>query len=169
MSLTDRWVSCRLGHTHWGSAGAAGLLVLSPAGEVLLQQRAPWVDHGDTWGIPSGAMHLDETPSDAAVREAIEEIAPETGRLPGPVEHLEVITDDHANWAFHTVVVRTHSRWDLSQIRGNAEVGEEGLAWVTWGHLDAQPGSPASGSARVLHPGFAASVSAGAFTHLARL
>ena len=46
--------------THWGPHGAAGLLIHHDDPEdgqtrYLLQKRAPWVDHGGTWGIPGGA------------------------------------------------------------------------------------------------------------------
>jgi 8-oxo-dGTP diphosphatase len=37
----DGWVSCALGHRHWGVHGAAGLLVVTPDRQVLLQHRAP--------------------------------------------------------------------------------------------------------------------------------
>jgi len=72
------WVSCERGHVHYGAHGAAGLLLRtwSESGEAwayLLQQRAAWVDHGGTWGIPSGALREGEDPRVGAIREANEE------------------------------------------------------------------------------------------------
>src|SRR3712207_9520205 len=54
-SSTDGWVTCALGHRHWGRVGAAGLLVHRAGAdgpELLLQHRAVWSHHGGTWGTP---------------------------------------------------------------------------------------------------------------------
>ena len=65
------------GAHYWGRHGAAGLLLraLRPDGTaaVLLQHRAPWSHQGGTWALPGGARDSDESPEDAAVREAHEE------------------------------------------------------------------------------------------------
>jgi len=58
--MTDSWVNCSCHRRHWGAYGAAGLLLLDGDGRVLLQQRAPASQHGNTWGIPGGAKAAGE-------------------------------------------------------------------------------------------------------------
>ena len=67
------WAACTEGHAHWGPLGAAGLLV-ARGGEVLLQLRPRWVHRGGTWSIPGGAVEPSESPVEAALREAVEEL-----------------------------------------------------------------------------------------------
>ena len=85
LSSTDGWVTCALGHRHWGRVGAAGLLVHRAGAdgpELLLQQRADWSHHGGTWGTPGGALHAGESPEHGALREVQEEL----GLLPEDLE-----------------------------------------------------------------------------------
>jgi 8-oxo-dGTP diphosphatase len=96
----DGWVRCALGHRHWGVHGAAGLLVVTPAREVLLQHRAPWSHGGDTWGVPGGARHRAETAEQAARRETREETGLDTDELMVVGEHVA----DHLTWAYTTLV-----------------------------------------------------------------
>ena len=92
---------CGLGHRHWGRVGAAGLLLRPAAGgSVLLQLRAPWSHHGDTWGLPGGARDEHETAVEAAVREAAEE----TSLDPTTVRPEAAYVDDHGGWSYTTVV-----------------------------------------------------------------
>ena len=66
----DGWVTCDLGHRHWGLYGAAGLLLHRPTAtgdEVLLQHRATWSHHGGTWGLLGGARHSDESAVEASL------------------------------------------------------------------------------------------------------
>ncbi len=133
----DGWVRCAAGHRHWGLHGAAGLIVVAPGPLVLLQHRAAWSHHGDTWGIPGGARGSTETAVQAALREAQEE----AGLQPGDLEVLDEVVDDHGGWAYTTVrararvavPVRPHDHESIA------------LEWVPLGDV----------SARVLHPGFA--------------
>ena len=83
---------------HWGSYGAAGLLV-HHAGRVLLQRRAWWTPGGNTWGLFGGARHRDESPVETALREAAEEstLDPNTVRVHGS------LVESHGDWAYHTV------------------------------------------------------------------
>ena len=53
----DAWVEGPDGTRYWGRYGAAGLLIVSPGFEVLLQHRAAWSHFGGTWGMPGGARH----------------------------------------------------------------------------------------------------------------
>lgn len=101
------WVHCALGHRHWGRFGAAGLLLRRPdpeggAGDrqVLLQHRAPWTAHGDTWGLVGGARDSTESAADAAVREAHEE----AGVPAAVVRVVDELIDDHGDWSYVTVI-----------------------------------------------------------------
>jgi putative (di)nucleoside polyphosphate hydrolase len=47
-----------------------GLVVLDPAGKVLLLRRE---DHQEAWQLPQGGLELGETPTEAAWRELAEE------------------------------------------------------------------------------------------------
>lgn len=87
---------------HWGSHGAAGILVFCDD-HVLLQLRGAG-QYTDTWGIPGGAVERGESPLDAAVREAREEVAGLPQRLQiGPEPHV----NDHGGWAYTTFVAES--------------------------------------------------------------
>lgn len=86
MSLRFRFMVVRDGNSHlisvtgqclFGRFGVAGLLLVTPIADgtpaALLQRRGWWTDHGGTWCLPGGAGHRDNSPSGAAVREAVEE------------------------------------------------------------------------------------------------
>lgn len=95
----DGWIHCRCGSKHWGIHGAAGLLLVD-SGKVLLQHRAPWVHNGDTWGIPGGARDSHESPWQAALREADEEIGLAINLVQIYGEHR----DEHGDWRYDTIV-----------------------------------------------------------------
>ena len=136
------WVVCAAGHRHWGRFGAAGLLLrhTDPADRcwVLLQYRAPWSHHGDTWGLPGGARDSHESSVEAALREAAEEVTLDLSRI----RVLRVRPDDHGGWSYDTVVAGTAIRLDV------APANSESLAlrWVP---------EPEVAALR-LHPGLAA-------------
>jgi 8-oxo-dGTP diphosphatase len=69
-----------------------------------MQQRAPWVHNGDTWGIPGGARDSHESAVQAAIREAHEEI----GIFEKDLTTSEVFIDDHGVWSYHTVIAKAH-------------------------------------------------------------
>ncbi|HET9138065.1 NUDIX hydrolase [Actinophytocola sp.] len=94
----DWFTRCAQGHQHWGRHGAAGLLVWS-GGQVLLQQRAAPSSGAGTWGLFGGARHRREDPVTAALRETAEESTLPTGE----VRVHGSWTEDHGNWAYHTV------------------------------------------------------------------
>lgn len=132
---------------HWGPYGAAGLLVRHHDPEdgqtrYLLQKRAPWVDHGDTWGIPGGALHEDETPREGAEREAEEEM----GGLPDGLTHHKTHTDDHGGWAYHTVVLDAPEQFHPTEWDDEST----GHGWFTKPEMKNMD----------LHPGFAQSLHA---------
>ncbi|MEI8036236.1 MAG: NUDIX hydrolase, partial [Betaproteobacteria bacterium] len=139
------WVSCGKGHTHYGEHGAAGMLIRHTDDEgnhrYLLQKRAPWVDHGNTWGVPGGAIRKGENPEEAAMNETKEEI----GHLPG-LKPIHRYTDDHDGWAYHTIVAQAPERFNISDADQNDE--SSGTGWFTREEMNKLP----------LHPGFASSV-----------
>ncbi|MBD0292628.1 MAG: NUDIX hydrolase [Jiangellaceae bacterium] len=99
----DGWLDCSCGRRHWGRLGAAGLLLVSLDGRVLLQHRAVWSHEGGTWAVPGGARSSTERPVDTALREAAEE----AGVHPGDVEPVFAVVDDHGSWSYTTVVAHT--------------------------------------------------------------
>jgi 8-oxo-dGTP diphosphatase len=141
----DGWVVSDSGRAYWGVHGAAGLLLRAPhpdgTSAVLLQHRAPWSHQGGTWALPGGAMDSDETPEEAAKREAEEEAG-----LPGELLSVRatMVTAEASGtkWTYTTVFADAD---ELLQTVANFESAE--LRWVLEGEVSALP----------LHPGFAAS------------
>ncbi|MDQ1601047.1 MAG: 8-oxo-dGTP diphosphatase [Actinomycetota bacterium] len=146
----DGWVTCDLGHRHWGIYGAAGLLLHRPTAtgdghEVLLQHRATWSHHGGTWGLLGGARHSDESAVDAALREAAEE----GGLSPVGVQVHGRYDDAHGGWSYATALAAADASTEARPTGGESI----DVAWVPVDRLD---GGEAAGSPP-LHPGFAAS------------
>ena len=144
----DGWVTCALGHRHWGRHGAAGLLITdastaastdtdTDATRIVLQHRATGTHEGDTWGLPGGARDSHEDAVDTALREAGEE----AGIDPATVAPIGRSTVDHGGWSYTTVVARAiapvhphAANWESNDVR-----------WCTVEEVDRLP----------LHPGFA--------------
>ena len=97
----DGWIDCQCGGKHWGLFGAAGLVLVRDQ-SILLQHRAPWVHNGDTWGIPGGARDSHESPLEAALREANEEIGIDIKLLTA----VDEFVDDHITWSYHTIIAK---------------------------------------------------------------
>ena len=138
-SSGDAWVEGPDGSRYWGRFGAAGLLVVSPGFEVLLQHRAEWSHFGGTWGIPGGARHEGESAVDAAVREAGEEAGVPVGAL--TVRFTTVL--DLGYWSYTTVVSDASERF--APVVSDPESIE--LRWVSVDGVEVLP----------LHPRFAES------------
>lgn len=133
----DAWVVAPDGARYWGRFGAAGLLAIDAEGRVLLQHRVSWSHFGDTWALPGGARHQNESACDGALREAREE----AGVPVGAIRPRLTSVFDLGYWSYTTLV-------------GDAVVPFEPritdpesreLAWVPVDQVDARP----------LHPGFA--------------
>ena len=101
----DGWVDCACGRKHWGTNGAAGVLLArrdQETGEVthiVMQHRATWSAEGGTWGIPGGAIADGESPIEGALREAYEE----ANITPADIEVVGSYCEDHGPWAYTTV------------------------------------------------------------------
>ena len=135
----DAWVEGPDGTRYWGRYGAAGLLVVSPEFEVLLQHRAAWSHFGGTWGMPGGARHEGESAVDAAVREAAEEAGVPADSL--SVRFTSVL--DLGYWSYTTVVADASDRF----IPVLSDPESIALRWVAVDDVDDLP----------LHPRFAES------------
>jgi 8-oxo-dGTP pyrophosphatase MutT (NUDIX family) len=138
------WVTCAQGHQHWGLFGAAGLLVYVPhptdqaLSLVLVQHRSQWSHQGDTWALPGGAMDSDETPAEAALREADEECMLD----PKLVVPRGLYSDEHGGWTYHTVLAQAAERL---RVRSDTYESDEAV-WLPAGEVDQLN----------LHSGFAA-------------
>ncbi|MEO8261162.1 MAG: NUDIX domain-containing protein [Pseudolysinimonas sp.] len=132
----DAWVDGPEGR-YWGRYGAAGLLLAHPTAGVLLQLRVEWSHFGGTWGLPGGARKSDETPEQAAIREADEE----AGVPPEAVTVLGAEVFDVGYWSYTTVLAKASRLFE--PVMGDAESSE--LAWVPFADVARLP----------LHPGVA--------------
>ena len=133
----DGWIECNCGGKHWGLNGAAGLLLVRN-GSILMQHRAPWVHNGGTWGIPGGARDSHESATEAAIREANEEI----GIDKDLIEPISVFTDDHGVWRYETIICKAGE--ELIAYEMNDESQE--VAWIKFEEVEKTN----------LHPSFAA-------------
>ncbi len=136
----DGWVECRCGRRHWGTAGAAGLLLARPAeagrpAAVVLQHRALWSDQGGTWGLPGGARHTGEPAVDGALRESAEEagIDPASVRVVG--QHVL----DHEDWSYTTVLAVVDGATDPRPTDDESLA----IAWVAFDDVATLPLLPA--------------------------
>lgn len=127
----DGFVSCACGRRHWGLHGAAGLLLTDPARGVLLQHRAGWTHHGETWALPGGAVRTGETPARAATRETEEETAVPASA----VRVLAARAEDHGTWSYTTVLATV--REPVRARVANEESKE--LRWVPPEEVESYP------------------------------
>jgi 8-oxo-dGTP diphosphatase len=131
----DGWVQCDCAGKHWGLFGAAGLILIRDQ-SILMQHRAPWVHNGDTWGIPGGARDSHETPLEAALREANEEIGIDIQLL----NVVDEFVDDHGPWRYHTIIAKADPKLIAH------EMNDESLEvkWIPIAEVENQ----------ILHPSF---------------
>ena len=139
------WLACTGGgRRHWGRNGAAGLLVAAREGGqtyVLLDERADWVHHGGTFGVPGGAIHPDEGPLDAARREVWEEVRGlDARRLDVVHTHVQPCADC-ARWSYTTFLATLPARVDVRA----RSMESEAVHWIDVEDVATLP----------LHPGFA--------------
>lgn len=73
---------------------AAGMLLMTTEGTVLLTHRASWMNDGDLWSTPGGVIETQdgETAREGALREVNEEL--DMGLRFADLEYLE----EHVNW-----------------------------------------------------------------------
>lgn len=133
---------CSDGHVRWGMFGAAGVVfVLRPEGMtplVMLQKRSAWAHEGGTWSCAGGAIDEGESPYEAALREAGEEV----GDI--PLHHRELgeyVFAPADDWNYTTIVLEVDHLFGASV---NFET--DAVAWVAVDEVDQRP----------MHAGFAA-------------
>lgn len=108
----------------WGEHGAAGVLLVHD-GAVYLTLRGSWVSYPGTWAFPGGAVDAGESPYDAAVREAHEEVGLE---LDGSERLVaEVVARPCPCWEYRTFVLEVATR-DVFDGHALEETDDE--AWV---------------------------------------
>jgi 8-oxo-dGTP pyrophosphatase MutT (NUDIX family) len=103
----------------------------------MVQRRSEWAHEGGTWSVAGGAIDAGESPFEAALREASEEVgpAPEGCRLVG-----EYVFAPAVDWQYTTVVVEVPERFG-----GSINFETDAVEWVPLDVVDELP----------LHPGFA--------------
>ena len=130
------WVTCLCGRRHYGSYGAAGLVVRDAAGRLLMAHRSELVHFGGTWAFPGGALEWRETPEAGALRELGEEIGL-------PATAVSVVTSvegtNHDVWSYTYVIADLRPEW-TGALDLNWETAA--VAWV----------APADLADLVLHP-----------------
>jgi 8-oxo-dGTP diphosphatase len=141
----DGFMRCSDGHVRWGVFGAAGVVFVlrhpsdpSAPPLVMLQQRSAFSHEGGTWSCAGGAMDEGETPVEAALREASEEVGdiPAVHRVIG-----QYVFEPAEDWSYTTVVVEVDEAFGESL---NFET--DAVEWVPVDIVDR----------RLLHAGFAA-------------
>jgi 8-oxo-dGTP diphosphatase len=138
----DGFMRCSDGHVRWGIYGAAGVIfVWRPVSEtplVMLQKRSAWAHEGGTWSCAGGAIDEGETPYEAALREASEEV----GEIPADHTVLgQYVFAPADDWTYTTVVLEVSHRFGASV---NFET--DAVVWVPLHLVEERP----------LHAGFAA-------------
>ena len=131
------WVTCQCGRRHYGYYGAAGLVLVDKAGQVLLTHRSEYVHFPGLWSFPGGALDEGETPAQAALRELGEEV----GIPAAAVTVLSSLAGlDHEVWRYTYVLARLDPEWTDVPLTPNWEI--EAVKWVALGDLEMLPLHP---------------------------
>jgi 8-oxo-dGTP diphosphatase len=96
----DGFITLADGTARWGKFGAAGVLVRC-GDRHFVAQRSLHCHNGGTWAVPGGALDLDETPLEGALREFAEEI----GIRLSDYDVVTIFEDDHGGWSYWTIVL----------------------------------------------------------------
>ena len=113
-SIAARYLRSKTAAQFWGQAGTGILFLCKEDGTALLLKRAPWVQQGNTWGIPGGGM-TDETVDDAdqliryspaeLLSQAKIEVKEELGSFPSTWEQVGQTVFKSKNWRFTTFIM----------------------------------------------------------------
>ncbi|MDO9175085.1 MAG: NUDIX hydrolase [Actinomycetota bacterium] len=139
----DGFLRCSDGAVRWGVFGAAGVVfVLRDVDNeqpfVMLQKRSAWAHEGGTWSCAGGAIDEGESPYEAALREASEEV----GEIPATHSVLgEYVFSPATDWQYTTLVLEVPHLFG-----GSINFETDAVAWVPVDEVDHLP----------LHAGFAA-------------
>lgn len=106
-------------------------------GAVLLQLRARWTHRGGTWSVPGGARERGESATEAALREAHEELGVEAAVLAVHGSHVATC----GGWTYETVLARPTAGPAALGLRDRAE--SDGHRWVPADEVAAMPLHPA--------------------------
>lgn len=151
----EKMVDCETckGH-HFGVGGAAGMLLarrdnnntVRPVTHVVLQHRSFSTTAGGTWAMPGGALDEGESPRQAAIREASEEVGlPEDctdGHDPTIVIWYERALLDHGAWKYTIVIADVRKPFEPEVPQGDTESLE--VKWIAIQDVEGLP----------LHPSF---------------
>jgi 8-oxo-dGTP pyrophosphatase MutT (NUDIX family) len=107
-------------------------------GAVLLQLRARWTHRGGTWAVPGGARERGESATQAALREAHEELGVDSTALAVHGSHVALC----GGWSYETVLARPTGAPAALGLRDRSE--SDGHRWVAADEVTDLP----------LHPGF---------------
>lgn len=92
----------------WGTSAAGVYIVAKDTGNILLMLRSQEVNEGGTWGIPGGALGIDDagrmthpndTPESALHREMDEEIG-----FGGKMQLIKSLVFSHKDFRFHNYI-----------------------------------------------------------------
>ncbi|KFI66194.1 Maf family protein [Bifidobacterium cuniculi] len=153
----DGWVECDCGRRHWGTNGAAGIMLARrdpQTGEptaIVMQHRAAWSAEGGTWGIPGGAIADGESPIEGALRETFEE----ANITPQDIEVVGSYCEDHGPWAYTTVFAFEKPGHEVHP-RANDDESME----IDWVPLEDVPNRKLLTAMRTDWPAFAARLAA---------